>query len=51
MCIRTDTGLVGWGESTPFGPNYIAAHALGGRAGIAEMADMLIGRDPRQAAC
>jgi len=48
VCIRTDTGLEGWGESTPFGPNYIAAHALGVRAGIAEMADMLIGRDPRQ---
>ncbi|WP_413795138.1 MULTISPECIES: mandelate racemase/muconate lactonizing enzyme family protein [unclassified Pseudomonas] len=48
VCIRTDTGLEGWGESTPFGPNYIAAHALGVRAGIEEMADMLIGRDPRQ---
>jgi L-alanine-DL-glutamate epimerase-like enolase superfamily enzyme len=25
--IRTDTGLEGWGESTPFGPNYIASAA------------------------
>jgi len=48
VCIRTDNGLEGWGESTPFGPNYIPAHALGVRAGIEEMADLLIGRDPRQ---
>ena len=27
--ITTDTGLEGWGESTPFGATYIAAHALG----------------------
>nr|WP_315980102.1 mandelate racemase/muconate lactonizing enzyme family protein [Aliamphritea spongicola] len=35
------------GESTPFGATYIAAHALGVRAGIAEMAPQLIGLDPR----
>ncbi len=46
--VVTDTGLDGWGESTPFGPTYIAAHALGTRAGIAEIAPQLIGRDPRQ---
>ncbi|MBN3561603.1 mandelate racemase/muconate lactonizing enzyme family protein [Aliamphritea spongicola] len=45
--ITTDTGLEGWGESTPFGATYIAAHALGVRAGIAEMAPQLIGLDPR----
>lgn len=45
--IVTDTGLDGWGESTPFGPNYIAAHALGVRAGIAELAPSLMGQDPR----
>ncbi|GGY02642.1 hypothetical protein GCM10007160_33060 [Litchfieldella qijiaojingensis] len=33
VCLRTDTGLEGWGESTPFGPNYIASHARGVRAG------------------
>jgi len=48
VCITTDTGLEGWGESTPFGATYIAAHAYGVRAGIAEMAPYLIGRDPRQ---
>ena len=46
--LVTDDGLDGWGESTPFGPNYIAAHALGVRAGIAELAPQLLGRDPRQ---
>lgn len=46
--ISTDTTLYGWGESTPFGSNYIAAHARGVRAGIDEIAPHLIGRDPRQ---
>ncbi|KAI5460116.1 enolase C-terminal domain-like protein [Mariannaea sp. PMI_226] len=46
--ITTDTGIEGWGESTPFGSNYVAAHALGVRAGIAEIAPWLIGLDPRR---
>ncbi len=46
--ITTTCGIQGFGESTPFGPNYIAAHALGVRAGIAEIAPQLIGKDPRQ---
>lgn len=46
--VETDTGLEGWGESTPFGPNYVAAHARGVRAGLAEIAPGMIGRDPRQ---
>ena len=45
--LRTDTGLEGWGESTPFGATYIAAHARGVRAGIEEMATGVLGRDPR----
>jgi len=45
--ITTECGFEGWGESTPFGSNYIAAHARGVRAGIAEMAAGLIGLDPR----
>ncbi|WP_314196305.1 hypothetical protein [uncultured Arthrobacter sp.] len=35
--VTTDDGTTGWGESTPFGATYIAAHALGARAGIAEL--------------
>jgi L-alanine-DL-glutamate epimerase-like enolase superfamily enzyme len=46
--VRTDTGLEGWGESTPFGANYIAAHGAGVRAGIAEVAPHLLGADPRR---
>lgn len=45
--LVTDDGLEGWGESTPFGSTYIAAHARGVRAGIAEMVDSLLGVDPR----
>lgn len=46
--VVTDTGLDGWGESTPFGSTYIASHAKGVRAGIDEIAPCLLGRDPRQ---
>lgn len=46
--IEADDGTDGWGESTPFGATYIAAHARGARAGIEEIAPHLIGRDPRQ---
>jgi cis-L-3-hydroxyproline dehydratase len=46
--IGTDAEIEGWGESTPFGSNYIAAHARGVRAGIAEIAPALIGLDPRR---
>lgn len=45
--LTTDDGTEGWGESTPFGPNYIAAHAKGAGAGIKEITPHLIGRDPR----
>lgn len=43
----TAEGLEGWGESTPFGSNYVAAHARGVRAGLAEIAPHLLGHDPR----
>ncbi|MDX8540678.1 mandelate racemase/muconate lactonizing enzyme family protein [Mesorhizobium abyssinicae] len=46
--ITTHDGLEGWGESTPFGSNYVAAHALGVRSGIAEIAPSLLGHDPRR---
>jgi len=45
--LTADNGLEGWGESTPFGSTYIAAHARGTRAGIAEIAPRLLGLDPR----
>ena len=46
--LTTNTGLEGWGESTPFGSNYVAAHARGVRAGIEELAPHLLGTDPRR---
>lgn len=45
--LMTDTGVEGWGESTPFGATYIAAHAAGLRAGLSEVAPGVLGRDPR----
>lgn len=46
--VVTACGLEGWGESTPFGATYIAAHAGGVRAGLAEVAPAVIGLDPRR---
>ncbi len=46
--IETDAGLVGHGEVCPLGPFYLPAYAGGVRAGIAELAPHLIGRDPRE---
>ncbi|KAK4494893.1 hypothetical protein PRZ48_014249 [Zasmidium cellare] len=46
--ITTDNGIDGWGETTPFGSTYIAAHARGVRAAIEELAPHLIGLDPRR---
>ncbi|EEE35386.1 muconate lactonizing enzyme [Rhodobacteraceae bacterium KLH11] len=43
VCITADDGTDGWGESTSFGPNYIAAHARGARAGVEKIAPYLIG--------
>lgn len=45
--VTTENGIEGWGESTPF-DNYIASHARGIRAAIAEIAPKLIGLDPRR---
>ena len=45
--ITADNGLEGWGESTPFGSTYIAAHGEGARAGISVFAPYLLGMDPR----
>jgi len=46
--IDTDAGIVGWGETCPFGPNYLEAFARGARAGIGELAPLLLGQDPSQ---
>jgi len=45
--IETDAGVTGHGEVCPLGPSYLPSYAAGARAGIAELAPALIGRDPR----
>ena len=45
--ITTDCGMQGWGESTPFGATYVAAHAGGTCAALDLVAPALIGMDPR----
>ena len=44
--IVTDSGLIGYGEVCPLGPFYLPAFGAGARAGIAELAQYLIGQDP-----
>ncbi|MCP3424713.1 mandelate racemase/muconate lactonizing enzyme family protein [Rothia sp. AR01] len=46
--ITADDGTTGWGESTPFGSTYVAAHPAGTRAAIEMLAPALLGMDPRQ---
>ena len=46
--IRTDEGLTGWGEGTPWGHTYVPAHGPGIRAGIETMAPFVLGLDPRR---
>ena len=46
--IKTDQGIEGWGESTPFGASYIGQHAGGVHAALSSLAPALIGMDPRQ---
>ena len=45
--LVAEDGTDGWGESTPFGATYIAAHARGVRAGLREVAPAVLGLDPR----
>ena len=46
--VETDTGVVGHGEVCPLGPAYLPAYAEGVRAGLAVVAQQLIGEDPLQ---
>ena len=45
--VKTDAGLVGYGECCPLGSAYLPAYALGVRSGLAELASHVIGLDPR----
>lgn len=46
--LTCDDGTEGWGESTPFGSTYVAAHPAGTRAAIGLLAPALLGCDPRR---
>ena len=46
VAVTTDSGLTGYGEVVPLGPNYLASYADGVRAGIKELGPKLIGQDP-----
>ena len=45
--IGTDAGIYGYGECCPLGSAYLPAYAAGTRSGIQELAQHLIGCDPR----
>ncbi|MEM7744358.1 MAG: mandelate racemase/muconate lactonizing enzyme family protein [Pseudomonadota bacterium] len=46
--LITDTGMEGWGESTPFGATYIEAFGGGVRAALEALCPVVIGLDPVQ---
>ncbi len=46
VAVHTDAGITGYGEVCPLGAAYLAAYALGVRAGLAELVPHLIGIDP-----
>ncbi len=48
VVIETDAGLVGCGEFTPCGENYMIAHSEGVSAIAKLIAPRLLGQDPRQ---
>ncbi len=48
VAVETDAGITGWGEMAPLGGFYAPSFAAGARAGVAELAPLLIGRDPTQ---
>ena len=46
--VDTDAGISGYGEICPLGPFYLPAYAAGARAGIVELGQHLIGKNPTQ---
>jgi L-alanine-DL-glutamate epimerase-like enolase superfamily enzyme len=48
VVLTSDEGLVGVGEMAPLGAFYAPAFAAGARAGVAELAPVLLGLDPRE---
>jgi L-alanine-DL-glutamate epimerase-like enolase superfamily enzyme len=50
VVLESDDGLAGVGEMAPLGAFYAPAFAAGTRAGVAELAPLLLGLDPREPA-
>ena len=48
VALDTAAGITGWGEMAPLGSFYSEAFAAGTRAGVAELAPLLIGLDAAQ---
>ncbi|MEP6420018.1 MAG: enolase C-terminal domain-like protein, partial [Marinobacter sp.] len=48
VALSTDTGLEGYGEVCPCGPNYMAAFAEGLPSCLSVLAPEVLGQDPRQ---
>lgn len=48
VIIETDSGLSGVGEFCALGSHYLPAFAAGARAGICELAPLLLQQDPRE---
>jgi L-alanine-DL-glutamate epimerase-like enolase superfamily enzyme len=48
VVAESDDGLVGVGEMAPLGAFYAPAFAAGTRAGVADLAPLLLGADPRE---
>jgi len=46
VCLETDAGIAGWGETTPLGAFYLPSYPEGVRSGVRELAPHLIGCDP-----
>jgi cis-L-3-hydroxyproline dehydratase len=46
--VDTDAGVVGWGEITPLGSNYLPSYPEGARTGLEFLSKVLIGEDPTQ---
>lgn len=46
--LETDAGITGWGEMAPLGAFYDPAFAGGARAAMAELAPVLLGKDPME---
>lgn len=46
VALDTDEGLTGWGEMAVISPAYADSFAAGARAGVEELAPLLLGVDP-----